>query len=73
MSISRRNFLKAAGSLTIGFCLGSKPGPEPGATDPGLAIPSPTPGPIPNRPTGLPPGPIDPPTESLINAWLEVL
>ncbi|MBS1601521.1 MAG: xanthine dehydrogenase family protein molybdopterin-binding subunit [Bacteroidetes bacterium] len=72
--MSRRNFLKAAGSLTIGFCLGSKPGPEPGATDPGLATPSPTSSPIPNLPTGLPnPGPTDPPPESLINAWLEVL
>jgi len=65
MSISRRNFLKAAGSLTIGFCLGGKPRPQPGLADPGLPIPG-------HTPPG-PPYPDTPPAESLINAWLEVL
>jgi len=68
MSISRRNFLKAAGSLTIGFCLGGRPGPETNSSYPGQPSLTPTgPG---LTISGLP---ASPPAESLINAWLEVL
>jgi len=75
MSISRRNFLKAAGSLTIGFCLGGRPRPstdtpypgQPGLSGSGLA---PLP---PIQPSPLPGPTTSPPAESLINAWLEVL
>jgi len=59
MSISRRNFLKAAGSLTIGFCLGGRSSAVPRETGPGA--------------TALTASQGSPPAESLINAWLEVL
>jgi len=64
MHVSRRNFIKTAGSLTIGFCLGGEAFQYPASVQgPGL-------GPSPALPLGSPPSLGE---YSGINAWLEVL